>query len=74
MAVSLPLYCKRWRLFTPLGGDVEVVAGPCVPAEDMNTKAKAFIAAIALGGLVALHQASREWHSEDSLRFVAESD
>ena len=40
-------------------------------ADIMNTKAKAFIAAIALGGLWALHQASREWHSEDSLRFLA---
>ena len=37
----------------------------------MNTKAKAFIAAIALGGLWALHQASGEWHSDDSLRFIA---
>lgn len=37
----------------------------------MNSKAKAFIAAIAIGGLWALHQASHEWHSEDSLRFLA---
>ena len=37
----------------------------------MNTKAKAFIAVIALGGLWALNQASHEWRSEDSLRFLA---
>ena len=37
----------------------------------MNSRAKAFISLIALGGLWALHQASREWHSDDSLRFLA---
>ncbi|HEY3740413.1 MAG TPA: HD domain-containing phosphohydrolase [Bryobacteraceae bacterium] len=37
----------------------------------MNSKAKAFITAIAIGGLLALHQASREWHPDDYLRFFA---
>jgi diguanylate cyclase (GGDEF)-like protein/putative nucleotidyltransferase with HDIG domain len=37
----------------------------------MNSKAKAFIALIAVGGLWALSHASHEWRSEDHLRFFA---
>lgn len=38
---------------------------------DMNFKAKAFISLTAIGGLWAMHQASREWHCDNSLRFLA---
>src|SRR5450755_4698001 len=38
---------------------------------DMNSKAKAFIALIAVGGLWALNQASHELRSDAHLRFFA---
>src|SRR5947207_813228 len=39
--------------------------------QEIKSKAQTFISMVALGGVWALHQASREWHCDDALRFLA---